>query len=80
MIAQEPFRSRVKQMILILGLHSYYSLPDFDFLRIFAKKLLLKVENVFKLQFYNIDKLRNINPKNFAFGHEINEIDRQILG
>ena len=50
-------------MIVILGLHSYYSLPDFDFLRKFAKKLLLKVENVFKLQFYNIDKLRNLDTK-----------------
>ena len=68
----------IKQMILILGLHSYYSLPDFDFLRIFAKKLLLKVENVFKLQFYKIDKLRNITPENL--GHEIKEIDRRELG
>ena len=67
-------------MILILGLHSYYSLPAFDFLRTFAKKLLLKVENVFKLQFYNIDKLGKITPKNFELGHEITEIDRRELG
>ena len=67
-------------MILILGLHSYYSLPDFDFLRKFGKKLLIKVENVFKLQFYNIDKLRKKTPKNFEFGHEITEIDRRELG
>ena len=54
-------------MILILGLHSYYYLPDFDFLRTFAKKLLIKVKNVFKLQFYNIDKLRDKMPKNMSF-------------
>ena len=55
-------------------------MPDFDFLRTFARKLLLKVENVYKLQFHNIDKLRLTTQRNFP-NEALESIDeRKVLG
>ena len=69
-----------KLIIICIGLHSFYTLPEFDFLKKSTKKLLVILANIYKLQFYNIDKLRNTASTNLKNEEIESIVERSLFG
>ena len=66
--------------ILRIGMQYYYTDRKYAFMRQSIKKLLLKFASIYKLQFYNIDKLRHTMISNSENKTIVSLDQRKIIG